>query len=144
MQRVDQSIEINAPVGAVYDYLKDPNHLVEWMTSLTEVRNIEGEGVGQTYEWTYRMVGVPLKGRTTVLEDVRNERFKTETSGGVTSTWVFEMKSDGDSTTLRMQIEYTIPVPVLGKLAEKLVVNRNQREAETNLANIKDVIEGRK
>jgi hypothetical protein len=40
-----------------------------------------------------------------------------------------------------VQIDYTIPVPVLGKLAEKLVLNRNERESEVNIQNIKDTLE---
>ena len=141
MQSIDKSITINAPASAVYEYVKDPTKLHEWMTSLTEVRNVQGEGVGQTYEWIYRMLGVPLNGKTEVVEDVPNERVKTETTGGVTSTWVFSYKSDGDVTTLRLQIDYSVPVPVLGKLAEKLIISRNTRETETNLANIKEIVE---
>ncbi|MBW2523345.1 MAG: SRPBCC family protein [Deltaproteobacteria bacterium] len=141
MQKVEKSISIKTTPDKVYAYLKDPNRLSEWMASLSEVRNIEGEGVGQTYEWTYRMLGVPLDGNTTVLEDVANEHIKTETKGGVVSTWVFDLSSDGDTTTLTLGIEYTVPVPVLGKLAEKLVISRNRRETETNLANIKEILE---
>ncbi len=141
MLTVEKSIVINASVGAVYTYVEDPTKLSEWMTSLTEVRNIKGEGVGQSYDWTYRMMGIPLDGTTTVTEKVPNERSKTETTGGVKSTWVFTLVSDGEATTLTLKIDYTIPVPVLGKLAEKLVASRNAREMETNLANIKECVE---
>lgn len=41
-----------------------------------------------------------------------------------------------------MEIDYTIPVPVLGKLAEKLVLKRNERESATNVQNIKERMEG--
>jgi len=141
MLTVEKSIVINAPVGAIFTYVEDPTKLTEWMTSLTEVRNIKGEGVGQTYDWTYRMMGIPLDGTTTVTEKVPNERTTTETVGGVKSTWVFTFASDGEATTMTLKIDYTVPVPVLGKLAEKLVANRNEREMETNLANIKDCVE---
>ena len=68
MLSIEKSIVINAPVGDVFTYIEDPNKLTEWMTSLSEVRNIKGEGVGQTYDWTYRMLGIPLDGTTKVLE----------------------------------------------------------------------------
>jgi len=38
--------------------------------------------------------------------------------------------------------EYTIPIPVLGKLAEALVLRQNEREADLAMANIKDRMEG--
>jgi hypothetical protein len=41
-----------------------------------------------------------------------------------------------------MDVDYTIPVPVLGKLAEKLVLKRNQREMVLNNQNIKERLEG--
>ncbi len=43
---------------------------------------------------------------------------------------------------MKLDIEYTIPIPVLGKLAEKLVLRRNEREADLAMANIKDKFEG--
>ncbi|MBW2377784.1 MAG: hypothetical protein JRF55_17705 [Deltaproteobacteria bacterium] len=45
-------------------------------------------------------------------------------------------------TKLDMDIDYTIPVPVLGKLAEKVVFKRNQREAQMSMENIKGTMEG--
>ena len=41
-----------------------------------------------------------------------------------------------------MDIDYTIPVPVLGKLAEKLVLKRNQRDMDVSMENLKDNMEG--
>ena len=43
---------------------------------------------------------------------------------------------------LDSEIDYTIPVPVLGKLAEKLVLKRNERESNLNSQNIKERMEG--
>jgi len=42
---------------------------------------------------------------------------------------------------LDVDTEYMIPVPVLGKLAEKLVAKRVQREAEQSAQNIKERLE---
>ena len=41
-----------------------------------------------------------------------------------------------------VNVDYTIPVPVLGKLAEKLVLKRNERESDMNAQNIKEQMEG--
>ena len=42
---------------------------------------------------------------------------------------------------LTTEIEYSVPVPVLGRLAEALVVKMNEREAELVLANLKSRME---
>jgi hypothetical protein len=43
---------------------------------------------------------------------------------------------------LSVHIEYTIPVPVLGKIAEGLVLRQNEKEADLAMANIKAKMEG--
>jgi hypothetical protein len=43
---------------------------------------------------------------------------------------------------MEMDIEYTIPIPVIGKIAEKIVLKRNEREADLAMANIKENMEG--
>ena len=48
---------------------------------------------------------------------------------------------DRVAESLDLEVEYTIPVPVLGKLAEKLVLKRNEQEADLWMQNIKDRLE---
>ena len=40
-----------------------------------------------------------------------------------------------------VEIEYTVPMPVLGKLAEAVVLKQNEQEAEILLANLKNRLE---
>lgn len=142
MATVNKSIAINAPVANVFAYLEDPMNHVEWVPSIMEVKDVTGSGVGQHYRWTYKMSGVRLEGETRVIEHIRNERRVTQSKGGIVSTWTYTFEPQDDGTRLNLKVEYTIPVPVLGKLAEKLVLKRNEREAELGLANIKDRMEG--
>ena len=88
------------------------------------------------------MAGVFLEGETTVTEHIQNKRRVTQIKGGVNSTWVFNFETQDGGTMMELEIEYTIPVPVLGKLAEKIVLKRNEREADLAMANIKDKMEG--
>ena len=57
-----------------------------------------------------------------------------------TCNWASRQYEGG--TKLDLQIDYTIPVPVLGKLAEKLVLKRHQRDADTSMENLKERLEG--
>jgi len=141
MPRINNSTEINAPVDKVFAYVADPANSPEWMVSLSEVTDVTGSGVGQHFHWKYRMAGIPLHGQTTITEHVPNERFAYESKGGVTASFVWTFAAHEGGTKLDVQIDYTIPVPVLGKLAEKLVLNRNERESEVNIHNIKDTLE---
>ena len=88
------------------------------------------------------MAGVLLKGESTTTEHIPNERIVMQSKGGVTSTWIFNFETHDGGTMMELDIEYTIPVPVLGKLAEKIVLKRNEREADLAMANIKEKMEG--
>ena len=141
MPQVSNSVNISAPVEKVFAYVSDPTNLPEWMGSLSEVTNVTGSGVGQHYHWKYNMVGIPLRGESTITELVPNERFATESKAGVENTFTFTFTPHESGTKLDLEVDYNIPVPVLGKLAEQLVLKRNRREAEMWMENLKERLE---
>ena len=51
------------------------------------------------------------------------------------------MDGHGEDTDLTFEVEYKVPVPVLGRLAEKVVVKLNEHEADAVIANLKTQIE---
>ncbi len=142
MAKVKRSITINAPVEKVFNYLADPMNQPEWVPSIMEIKDVSGSGVGQHFRWTYKMAGVLLKGESTTTEHIPNERTVTQIKGGVTSTWIHNFETHDGGTMMELDIEYTIPIPVIGKLAEKIVLKRNEREADLAMANIKEKMEG--
>jgi uncharacterized membrane protein len=142
MAKIERSITINAPVEQVFTYVDDLKNMMEWLPGLMEIKDVTGSGVGEHHRWTYKMVGIRLQGETTVTEHIPNQRRVSQSKGGAVSTWIFTFEPHDDGTKLNMDIEYTIPVPVLGKLAEKLVLRRNEREADLAIANIRDKMEG--
>jgi len=46
MAKIERSSTINAPVEKVFAYISDPMNLLEWLPSITDARDITGEGVG--------------------------------------------------------------------------------------------------
>jgi uncharacterized membrane protein len=143
MPRIHKQIEIKAPVKEVYDYINDPKTNPEWLVGTMEVHNIEGSGVGKHFDFTYKMAGVPLKGECTLVEEVPEKRIVTKTKGGVESTWTFNLEKRKDVTVLDLDIDYKIPIPVIGKLAENVLLKRSERETEVDLMNIKEKLEAR-
>jgi uncharacterized protein YndB with AHSA1/START domain len=140
MKTIKREVHIEASPSTLYQYLSDPRHMTEWVASMEDIRNVRGDGVGRTHDWTYRMAGVKLKGHTELIEDVPNSLIKTRTTGGVESTWTFVMAPDAKGSRLSLTVEYKLPVPVLGKLAEALVVRRNEREADLSLQHLQDLV----
>ena len=142
MAKVERTITINAPVEEVCNYLSDPTNALEYVPSMTDIRNIKGEGVGRTYDWTYKMLGISFSGKTEVVEYKPNERYVTKSSGGIASTWTYSFKAETGGTQMNLVIDFTIPVPVLGKFAERLALRQTEREADLAMATLKDRLEG--
>ena len=142
MAKVEQSIIINAPVEKVFAYITDPANEMEWLPGNTDVRDITGQGVGQRWGYTYKMMGLPFKGEDEVLEYTPNQRYVTKSKGGVVSTWTWTFKPEDGGTRLNVVVEYTIPVPVLGKVGERLALGQVKREADLAAVNIKARLEG--
>lgn len=142
MAKLEKSVTINIPVGKVFSYITNPMNQLEYTPGMTEVRDIVGEGVGQRFRWTYKMMGIPLKGESEVTEYVTNQRYVEKSKGGIDSTWTWTFKPEAQRTLLNLVIEYTIPIPVLGKIGERLVMRQNEREADVALAYVKDKLEG--
>jgi len=66
----------------------------------------------------------------------------TESKGGIVSTWTWTFQPHDNGTRLSVVVDYTIPIPVLGKIAEAFVLRQNEREADLAMANIKERLEG--
>ena len=141
MAKVERGIFIKAPVEKVFSYITDPKNELEWLPSITDVRDVTGLGVGQRWGWSYKMLGLSLKGKTEVTEFASNTRYVYKSSGGITSTWTYSFKPEAGGTQLNLAVEYTIPIPVLGKVAERLALAQNEREADLAVANIKARLE---
>jgi uncharacterized membrane protein len=141
MPRFHKEIDIKAPVHKVYSFIEDPKNAPEVMTNMIEVNEVKGSGLGTQFKWTWKMAGMKMKGESKNIEDIPDKRIVVKTSGGIESTWTYNFKPQGEATILDLDIDYTIPVPVLGKLAEKVLLKRNERDAEANLLNLKEKLE---
>ena len=109
---------------------------------MVEVSNVETlPGGGHKFSWVYKMAGVKLNGESETVEYEENRSLVSESRGGIQSRFVWSFTPEGDGTKLHVDIEYTVPVPVAGKLAESVIVKMNDREATTLVSNIKDRLE---
>ena len=142
MAQVRKNITINAPLEKVFSYVDDPMNQLEWLPGMTDVREIAGDGVGRRFSWTYKMMGMSFKGKTEVIDYVSNERYVIKSTGGIQSTWTWTFQPETSGTLLSLTVEYTIPVPLLGKVAERLVLQQNEREAHMAMTNLKERLEG--
>jgi hypothetical protein len=87
------------------------------------------------------MVGKHFEGESITEEFVPEKKVVSRSKGGINSLWTWNFKPCNDGTKLDVIVDYTVPIPVLGKIAEAVILKQNIREAELALANIKDKVE---
>jgi uncharacterized membrane protein len=138
----ENSVLIQAPLGQVFKYVNEPTTFPDWVHGMVEVRNVIGTGEGQQYEWTFKMVGMQLHGQSIAVNYVQDECAAYQSIGMIESIWTNIVEPHDGGTNLTIKVEYSIPAPVLGKLAERLTVRRNQRGLDATLLNAKEVLEG--
>lgn len=142
MAKVIKSITINVPVEKVFNYVVEPTNLVEVWPSLEEVKEVRPLPNGGTaFRYVYKMAGMRFVGATETIQQVPNQRTVGRSTEGIESTVTWTFQSKGTGTVVSFEAAYTVPIPLLGKLAEAFIVRANEHEAETILANLKDRME---
>ena len=143
MAKVEKSVTINAPVEKVYSFINNPNKLMGMWPNASEIKNVKGlPNGGHSFDFVYKMAGIRVSGTSEDIEVIPNQRVVNETRGGVKSKMIWTLEPADGGTKLDVDVEYTVPVPVLGKLAEAIIIKINNRDLRTVLANSKDILEG--
>ena len=142
MARVQKTVSVNAPVEKVFSYISDPTNLPEIWPSLIEVSDVKSlPSGGHSNRWVYKMAGMRFEGTSEDTERVPNERVVSKTEGGVKSTQTWSLQPEAGGTKVTLTVDYTVPIPVLGKLAEVIIVKMNDHEGDLLMANLKTRME---
>lgn len=143
MRRIHRTIDIMAPVQRVYEFINQPSNLPGVWPHMVSVTNIvPREGGASDFDWVFKMGGVHFNGHAFVEQARPGEYVRVRTEGGIPSTFVWNYQAmDGSGTRLTVDVEYSIPTPVIGKLAETLVAKSNERDLDALLRNTKERLE---
>lgn len=142
MKKVSKSIDINASVERVYEFLTHPTNLPSVWPSLVEVSNVNRTSDGNhSFDWIYKMVGIRMHGHSATVRVEPQKYVESRTEGGIASTFRWRYEAIDSGTRLSVDVEYTIPLAVIGRAAEFVVAKVNEHETETLLANTKAILE---
>ena len=137
MPRITNSITINAPVEKVFEYISNPENMLEWWSNVTNIRDITGRGEGQSWTFDYKMMGLHFTSKAKVTRSRLNTERRVESKGGMDANWDWYFNRVDGGAQLRWVIDYTIPIPVLGKVGELFMIRRNKRVARFAMTSIK-------
>jgi len=141
MAVIERSITINVPAEKAFAYLVDPHNEMEMNPYITEIRNVTGDGPGQTWFWTIHFKNFVFTGKAEVTEFAPCSSYATRTTGNITSAWEFRFTPQNGMTLLDLRVDYDIPIPLFGRLAEVLSSHWLAGEIDKQLCCIKKKIE---
>ena len=126
--RATRTMHADVEPERVTSFLVDPSVNAPGMT--TEAVYESPAVVGNSYEWSFKMLGIPRKGVTVVTEYVPGERVASRSFGALegTATWTIEPEDGGAKATVQM--DYRLPVPIIDRFFDPIL----QREFEKNIA----------
>lgn len=142
MIKITRTLTIDAPVERIFSFMDDPCNLPRIWPSMIDTKptGLSAAG-GQNFDWEYKMAGIRMHGASQVLERIPNRHLVTSSQQGIESRFTWHYTPLGDHTRVDLEVEYNIPIPVLGNLAEVVVRKQNEHEADVMLANLKTVME---
>ena len=144
MTTVECSVVINAPPAAIDAIALDGNRLPQWYVGIEQATpdDLYPE-VGGRVSLVYAVAEVSFHLALTVQELARGHHISYQMSGMMVGTQEWSHAPEGGKNRLTARVEYDMPGGVLGKIADKLVIERmNTRNLEESLENLKALVEG--
>ncbi len=142
MITIEYSVVINQPVEAVFAFLADHENDTKWRSGLVEWKKTSDGpiGVGSTSSETLQFMGRRMETSFEVTEYEENSKvgFKT-TSGPVPMEGGYSLESAGSGTKLNFKIQGD--AGGFFRLAEPLMAGIVRKQVESDLGNLKDLLE---
>jgi carbon monoxide dehydrogenase subunit G len=143
MTTLERSILINAPVDAIEAITDDARRLPEWYAGIEQAEPDDVfPQVGGKVALVYKASGVTFNLTQTSVERVPGEGGVNQMEGMIAGTNRMTFEPEGEGTRVTMTFEYEMPGGGVGKLFDRLVVERmNAQNLERSLKNLKGLLE---
>jgi uncharacterized membrane protein len=126
MPRLDNSIDIKAPLETVFEYLTDISAHAEWVkwTKAAEVTSLEKKGMGVTSSELMQVGPRKEHIETIVTEYKPGEFFTRRHTRGMEMTDRLSVLKAGDGTKVAWSIDYVPPMGPMGKMMDLIFMVR--------------------
>ena len=145
MIRIHKTVQINAPIKQVFDYVTTPGNWPEWHPSSLGVSGATDHSLepGEEVTEEYRVAGRLGRVGWRVRERIAPRRWviegQAEGGGGGMITYTLTPHEDG--TNFERELIYVLPNLLLALLDWLVLRRRVERESVEALGRLKDVLE---
>ena len=147
MGHLKHSVHINAPVDKIDEFTEHPNNWPTFMVGMSDINaTTERSEVGSEVSFTVVMAGVHLHQSVRTVENRDDPEggghWRGEFTGGQSGWMTMDFKPDDGGTLVIQEMEYTVPGSLLGRVADRLVIERMQeRDMLHSLENLRLLME---
>lgn len=144
MLTITNQTTVDAPPKVVFGLVNTPSESVRSGQSQTFSNIKQLDNGGHEYDYTFRMVGVPLSGTVrTVAHDAPRE-LRLSYTGDINARITFSFAQAAvDQTHFEAAAEYDIPNTVVEAVAGPVIERYNQRELDGFIQNTRERVEAR-
>ncbi len=133
---VQLSVEIERPVGEVFEYFAEPEHLPEWQESAIEIQKVSDA----RWKEERRIAGRLVETETEVIEREPGKRLRLRSDAGSVELEVDHRFSELEGGT-RIDVSGEGKVGGLMRFAERTIQSRAQQELEADFQRLKAILE---
>ena len=142
MATFEINLVINRPIEEVFAFISNPENQPRWRATTLEISRTSSEplGVGSIVKGRFTFLGRPFEGN---LEIIAHEPHRTYTARMVGGPFPLEARYTLEAAESGTHLTLVIEGQSGGffKLAEPLVVSLAKRSYESDLHNLKDMLE---
>jgi uncharacterized protein YndB with AHSA1/START domain len=142
MAAFEIKLVINRPIEEVFAFISNPENLPRWRAATLEIKRVSSEplDVGSIVKGRFTFLGRPFEGNLEIIAREPQRSYATRMIDGpfpLEARYTLEPSEGGTQLTLIVQGE---PGGYF-KLAEPLVVSLAKRSYESDLLNLKEMLE---
>lgn len=147
MAEIVKSIDIEAPVEVVFEYVANARNALNYMPNFTKFEPVgqPERGLGAKVEAAGHFLGMHFSTELEIVEFEENQKLVSRSTKGVksTSTWQFKPLPNG-GTEVTFVSDYQLPGRKLGWLLDKMLMEKDvEKNTVQTLVNLKKIMENK-
>lgn len=117
--RATKTVHVEAKPEQVFSFFLDSTATPKGMTM--EVVHETPDVVGTSYEWTFRMFGLPRKGVTVVTDYVPGKRIAFQNFGAMEGTQAATVEPENGGSKVTNEMDSRLAIPIIGRFMDPML-----------------------
>lgn len=143
MPSVIKSVTVNRSPAEVIEYIADVSNHPAFIGPLKSVADLSGDPrkPGTSWTWVFVMAGVEISGDAETVRYEPGRLFSYRTTSGALSTFEYAATPQEDGSRVTINVDYTIPDTLLGKVQAPVVERLNDLDGQRAVDNLKVILD---